>query len=171
MARCPSGITTPFLLIFAAWFLGACTVPDGPASAPVPEAPSDSPTAARSITIETLGLSFQLPPPFEVIEHEDFLFLARSDEPRGVFSIEPEMPDVIEHEPEGEESVETTEIDGVDAMIVTDAVLEGLPPGVAARELLVANGDRSFSLIMSAAEEELPSLWEEFINSVAIEPD
>lgn len=170
MARGGAPIRIP-LLIVAVWLAAGCTVPDGPASAPTSRPSSESSRDARSITVESLGLSFQLPAPFEVIEHEDFTFLARSDEPRGVFSIEPDEPDVIEHEPEGEESVATTEIDGVDAVIVSDAVLEGLPPDIAARELLVANGDRSFSLIMSAEENELPPLWEEFITSVKIEQD
>ncbi|HEX2294066.1 MAG TPA: hypothetical protein VHN37_02025, partial [Actinomycetota bacterium] len=136
-------------------------------------APSSPPTytaAGRSVTIESLRLSFELPASFEVVENEELVFLARSFESRGVLSIQRDTADVVRHEPEGEESVAPADIEGVDAVVVTDAVLAGLPAGVAARELLVANRERSFTVILSAAEPALPRLWDDFISSVRIAP-
>lgn len=166
-----SPLKTLLLLIVVLCLAPGCPNADR-GYAPNTQAVSPGPTSARWITIERLHLSFRLPPSFEVIEGEDFMFLARSDNPPGVLSIEPDAPGVIEHQPEAEESVTPVDIDGVDAVIVSDAVLEGgLPPGVEARELLVANGDRSFTLIMSTVEAELPSLWDELIASLTIEQD
>lgn len=131
---------------------------------------SPSPSATpRSITVEPLGLSFRLPPSFGVVDDTEHLFLARSAYPPGVLSIEADRPDVIKQQAEGGESLRRVNIGSLDAVIVSDAVLEGLPPGVEARELLVAKGDRSFSLIMSAVEGELQPLWVQFFGSVTIQ--
>jgi hypothetical protein len=141
-----------------------------------PEIPRADPRPGHSIgpdgtiTVDGLGLSFELPPSFDVAEEPDFVFLARSFSPPSVFSIDVDAPSVVEHEPEGGESVAPARIPGVDAVVVTDAALEGLQPGLEARELLVSNGDRSFTVIMSAPESEIASLWKVFISSVAVEP-
>lgn len=124
-----------------------------------------------TITIDSLGLSFELPSSFDVVEEPDLVFLARSYSPPAVFSIDTDTPAVADHEPEGGESVAPAGIEGVEAVIVTDAELEGLQPGLEARELLVGNGERSFSVIMSAHESEVASLWKEFIKSVDIDTE
>jgi hypothetical protein len=135
-----------------------------------PVGPLERETASNGrITIPALHLSFRLPASFKVGEHPKLSFIARSADPPGVFSIAREMPSVVNHEPEGDESVRPAKIEGVEAMIVNDAVLEGLPAGIVARELLVANGDASFSAILSSTRSEQPRLWDRFIGSVRIE--
>ena len=66
------------------------------------------------------------------------------------------------------ETVSETEIDGVEAVIVLNAALEGLPPGVVSNELLVANGSRFFSLILSTAAPDLAPIWDGVLASVTI---
>jgi len=58
----------------------------------------------------------------------------------------------------------------VDAQVVTNAVLDGLPPGIAANELLVGNGSQSFSVIMSASPSDLGDMWGPFVASVQVKP-
>lgn len=135
-----------------------------PSASPVP---SDGP-----VEVESLGLSFELTGSFETSEGPGFELLAKSLQHHSVLSIANDQPDVVEaFEPERGESVAPADIPGVDAVVVTDAVLEGLQPGLEARELLVANGDRSFTLIFSAREADLPELWEGVMDSLSIEPD
>lgn len=152
------------LLLLAICLVTGCTNEGRPRAQPSPE---KSPSA-QPITIASLGLSFELPPSFGVAESDEFLFLARSVYPPGLLTIEPDRPAVIGHEAEGDETLTSVTIVGVDAVVVSNAVLEGLPEELEARELLVANGDRSFTLIMSALEPELPRLWRRFIASVDI---
>jgi hypothetical protein len=123
------------------------------------------------ITIDSLGLSFKLPPVLQVAEDPGLLFLARSIAPPAVFSIDRDNPAVVNHEPQPGESVAPADFAGVDAVIVTNATLKDLPADVAAMELLVANGDRSFTVILSAPEPALGLLWRKFIASVRIEPE
>ena len=97
------------------------------------------------------------------------VFIARSASPPSVFSIARENPSVVQHEPERQEEVAPADISGVDdALVVTNAYLEGLAPGLEAKQLLVANEDQSFSVILSAPANEIDTLWEDFMNSVRI---
>ena len=157
------------LLIVALVFVPACdpnvSIRDGTTDAPKLSATESS---DGRITIAALGLSFRLPTSFEVVDDPSSTFFARSDIPPALFSIERDDPSVVNHEPEGPESVRRADIDGVEAVVVENAVLEGLPAGLAARELLVANGDRSFSAILSAPEAELPQLWDRLITTIRI---
>lgn len=121
------------------------------------------------ITIVSLDMSFKLPESFDPVDDPSLTFVARSADPLAVFSIDRDTPGVVDHEPEGEERMSATTIDGVDAVVIDDARLDGLPPGIVAKELLVANGDRSFSVILSSTENELSQLWDAFIASVKIE--
>ena len=161
--------------ILIALVLGTCVgcTNDDPSASPesarTTTPPTEASTPSNSITIDSLGLSFDLPPNFEEFKDPKLLFLARSADPPSVLSIAPDTPDIVDHEPQGGEILTSTRIDGVEAVIVEGAELEGLPPSVAARELLVANGNRSFTLIFSASETELPALWEGFIESVEID--
>ena len=95
---------------------------------------------------------------------------ARSNEPRSVFSIDPADAGITDYEPEAGESVSELDLGGVDAKVVANAVLDGLPRGIAANELLVVNGSRSFRVIMSASPSDLADLWGVFIASVQVEP-
>ncbi len=161
--------TAGFLLVLVLGTSAACLGPPSIDPGLPRERPQCDPVVENgSVTIDCLGLSFRLPPSFEAAEDRELVFLARSTAPPATFSIQGDIPTVIEHEPEGQESVSSIEIDGVDAVVVTDAQLEGLPAGLAARELLVANGDRSFTVILSAPESELPSLWKAFMESLEI---
>ena len=123
----------------------------------------------RDSAVDSLGLTFRLPWSFGSVPHPDFAFLARSYEPQSIFSIDHDSPDIVDHQPEGAESLTRSRISGHDAVTIRNAVVEGLPPGVIANELLVANGSRSFSVIMSARARDLSPLWNEFIRSVRID--
>ena len=161
-------------LLLVLWICTGCRngLPIGsPEPARLKPTSSGSPAPTGPVTIDSLRLSFSLPPSFQVFEDPGFVYLARSVSPPAVFSIAKETPSVTNHEPEAQEAVAPADIEGVEAVIVTDAEVEGLPAGVTARELLVANGDRSFSLIMSAAETDLAELWDRFIASVRVEAD
>ena len=155
------------LLVLLVSLSSGCQRSAQPSSQPSPAGSS----ADRRITIEAFQLSFQLSPSFQVVEEPDIVFLARSAFPRGLLTIEPDEPSVIGHEAEGGETLTSVTIDGVDAVVVHNAVLEDLPEGLEARQLLVANGQRSFSLIMSAVEPELPRLWRRLIATVEIRPE
>ena len=136
-ARVPTAL--PLALVI--WVCAGCT--NGfptvkPECAPPTSASSESATRNGSTSIEALNLSFRLPPIFRQCEDPELVFLAKSVSPPAVFSIAKDTPTVIDHEAEGQETVAPADIEGVDAVIVTDAVVEGLPAGVSARELLVA---------------------------------
>lgn len=128
------------------------------------------PGTGTSFEVEALGLTFVLPESFGAVDDPDYLFLARSASPRSLFSVMEDVPSVATATPEGGEVITDLELDGVKAVVVTDAVLEGLPDGISANELLVSNGDESFSVIMSGETEALPELWDQFVRSVAVTP-
>ena len=96
------------------------------------------------------------------------MFLARSVDPPAILSITADEGDVVEHEAENGETTTRTSIGGHDALLVTNAVLAELPAGIAANELLVANGSQSFSLILSASEPRLRMLWNDLVATVVI---
>jgi hypothetical protein len=97
-------------------------------------------------------------------------FSHQSGSAQAIFTIDRNSASVVDHQPEGAESLTRSRINGHDAVTIRNAVVEGLPPGIVANELLVANGSRSFSVIMSAKERDLPRLWSEFVSSVRIAP-
>ncbi len=113
---------------------------------------------------------FRLPESFGALDDADYAFLARSMSPRSVFTISEESPEVTDHVLEPGESVSELDFGTVRAVVVADAVIEGIPAGISANELLVSNGDQSFSVIMSAETADLSELWDVFINSVAVTP-
>ena len=84
-----------------------------------------------------------------------------------MFSVDPDDPSVIDHSARPSESLASVTVGGHRAVVVTRAAVEGLPPGIEARELLVENGDQSFSVILSAEIAELPQLWNAFFASLA----
>lgn len=153
--------------------LGGAACDKGASVTDVAQSSADPVPSNGSVEVESLGLSFELPGSFQMSEGAPgFEFLAKSLQHHSVLSIATDEPDVVSaFEPEGGESVAPADIPGVDAVVVTDAVLEGLQPGLEARELLVANGDQSFTLIFSAREPDLPELWEGVMDSLRIEPD
>jgi hypothetical protein len=124
----------------------------------------------RSYDVDALHLRFVLPRSYVADDNSDFAFLARSYGPRSIFSIDREDPGIVDHDPEAGESVSEMRLGDADAKVVTNAVVDGLPPGIAANELLVDNGSRSFSVIMSASPSDLSGLWQTFIASVHVEP-
>jgi hypothetical protein len=125
--------------------------------------------ATTSYDVAALGVRFDLPVTYEAADDDELVFLARSAEPLSIFSIDEEDPGVT-HDPEAGESVSEIVLGDLSATLVTNAVVDGLPPGIAANELLVDNGPRSFSVIMSAAPGDLAGLWAPFIDSVEVEP-
>ena len=54
--------------------------------------------------------------------------------------------------------------------MIKGAALSGLPPGVSANELVVDNGDASFSVVLSSEADALDDAWSTFLDSVVITP-
>jgi hypothetical protein len=123
---------------------------------------------ASSFTVDSLGLAFALPASFRQVEDPSYQFLAKSLSPRSVFSIDPDSGAVTQHEARPGESLTKVDIGGPTAVVVTNAALKGIPTGVSANELLVSNGDRSFSVIMSAPTTDIAALWDVFVRSVRV---
>lgn len=157
-------------VVIAACTSGSSSQPSS-AAKPAPRVTSSvtkSGSANRgSFDVRSLGIRFRLPPSFARVDNPDFGFLARSENPRAIFSIDLDEPSVVDHSAEPGEFVADVTVGGHPAVLVTNAVVEGLPPGIEARELLVANGNRSFSAILSAESAELPALWDAFFTSAA----
>ncbi len=124
----------------------------------------------KPFVVESLGLTFVLPNTFDSVDDADYLFLAQSMTSRSLFTIDADASAVTQVAARPGESLSNLQLDGVDAVIVTDAAIEGLPPGISSNELLVSNGASSFSVIMSGATEDLPELWDVFVRSVAVTP-
>ena len=163
-------------LVAAAVTVAACTSGGSdarhvPSSKPITtstsvSAPTDG--ALEEFEVASLGLSFSLPTTFTQVHDPEFGFLARSQNPRAVFSIDPESPDVIKHVAEAGENVSNLRIGGLDAVLIQHAAVDGLPPGIEAKELLVANGGRSFSVILSTERAALSGFWDAFVGSVVL---
>lgn len=120
-----------------------------------------------TFAVDSLGLNFRLLTAFAKIDDPSFVFLARSQDPRAVFSIDSDSPAVVDHTARAGEKLSDLEISGVKTVVVNHAAVDGLPPGIEANELLVANGGRSFSVIMSSAVADLPRLWTSFVGSIS----
>jgi hypothetical protein len=142
------------------------TLPTTSVSSTVTESGGGSVT---SYDVDELSLRFDLPQNYAAVDDDELVFLARSSEPPSIFSIDREESGIV-HDPEPGESVSEMRLGDVDAQVVTNAVLDGLPPGIAANELLVDNGPQSFSVIMSANPSDLADMWDRFIASIEIEP-
>jgi hypothetical protein len=121
-----------------------------------------------SFAVDSLGMRFVLPVSFRQIDDPTYKFLARSLSPRSVFSIDPDSGAVTKHEARPGETLAKVDVGGPTAVVVTNAAIEGIPAGVSANELLVSNGARSFSVIMSAPTADLPGLWDVFVASVRV---
>lgn len=145
-----------------------CTPTDMPGTEEAPERPTTEASQSDHHIQALSGLSFDLPDSFARVDDPEFAYFARSTQPRALFSIAPAEPSVIDFEPRSGETFTPMVIDGVDVVVVSEAAIEGLPPGVVAAELRVSNGDSSFSAIMSAPEDELDPLWETFLDSVRL---
>jgi hypothetical protein len=157
------------VLACASWVLIGC------GNSGTDDAVSSTTALARVVggtpfAVESLGLTFALPETFDSVDDGDLLFLARSTDPPALFSVQGDTPAVVGHAARPGETLTEAEFDGVDAVIVTDANIDRLPPGVSANEFLVANGSQSFSLIMSGATGDLPELWDLFVQSVKVTP-
>jgi hypothetical protein len=157
----------PFLIAAA---VGGCTPDDGDSGSTTTISVSSTVSGtATAYSIDAFGLRFELPQNFVAADDDELVFLAQSSEPPSIFSIDPEEPGLT-HDPESGESVSEMQLGDVDAQVVTNAVLDGLPPGIAANELLVDNGSQSFSVIMSASPSVLGDMWDPFVASVQVEP-
>lgn len=149
----------------------------------VPTAPSETAVAADTTTesatspavgneyvVPELGIRFLLPEEFEETSDPDYAFAARLRQPTAFFTIYAEPADITDFAPRPGET--RTELDlGADrAIAIENAAVSGLPAGVSSHELLVSNGDRSFSVILSAPTSIIDELWRVFIGSISIEP-
>ena len=138
-----------------------------------PSAPSisTSPDPASSnagFDVKSLGVSFTLPASFRASDDPTLAFLARSTNPRAVFSIDHDSANVTKYNPRPGESIATADLAGVHNVVVIHSAMSGLPAGIDANELLVSNGQGSFSVIMSAPAPELPAMWQAFITSIKV---
>ncbi len=120
--------------------------------------------------VQSLGLTFGLPDSFREIDNPNYEFYAESEAPRSLITILEEDPSVVPHQAAPGEFVSEIDLGDFDAVVVANADIGELPDGISANELLVSNGDRSFSAIMSASSVELPEFWDEFVRSVAVTP-
>jgi hypothetical protein len=125
---------------------------------------------AGEFDVQPLGLTFTLPTSFHTAQDPSLTFIARSTNPRALFTIDYETPDVTATGVRPGERLSTIELGGLRNVVVTHAALSGLPAGVDSNELRVSNGTRSFSVIMSAATADLPAMWQTFIESVHVDP-
>ncbi|MEQ1702726.1 MAG: hypothetical protein ABMA25_21670 [Ilumatobacteraceae bacterium] len=120
-------------------------------------------------SVAALGLTFSLADSYEQEADGDYAFSALSVSPRSFFTIYAEPPDIADHPPRPGEELQSIDLGpGITAVVVLDAAIEGLPAGVSANELLVSNGDRSFSVIMSSISANLDEFWSVFIASVQV---
>src|SRR3954452_1479819 len=113
-------------------------------------------TEGTQFEVGPLGLAFRLPESFVATDDADYAFFARSISPHSLFTIDDDSSDVTDHDGEPGESLSELDLGNIDALVVTDAVVEGMPAGVSSNELLVSNGEQSFSVIMSAATADRP---------------
>lgn len=121
-------------------------------------------------SVKEAGLRFDLPDTFQPASNKELLFLAKSLSPRAIFSIDTgSAEDARSYEKRPGETVTPTTIGNVDALIVSNAALEGLPAGIAGNELVIDNGERSVSVIMSAEQADLDVMWDQFIGSLQVE--
>ena len=147
-------------LLLAACSAGSSGSPGGGAAPPQ--------DASGRFVVTKLGLRFSLPASFAAADDPDLAFLARSRAPLAIFSIAPEAPDVVDHEPESGEVVSDFDLPGTHAVLIKRAVVGRLPTGIEAYELLVAHGERSFSVILSAQPSDLARLWSPFAASLSV---
>jgi hypothetical protein len=154
--------------------LAACTsgspVTGATTSAPATSSTSIPSLPAGSFQVASLGLRFTLPTTLLAVQDPSFVFLARSTAPPAVFSIDGDSPAVTTHSPRQGETLTSIDLGGLGNVVVSNAAVAGLPAGIASNELLVSNGGHSFSVILSAADADLPAMWQTFIGSVHVDP-
>ena len=121
-------------------------------------------------TVDSLGVTFRLPDCFRAVDNPDYLFLGESTTPRSLFTILGESPSVADHTAEPGETLTRRDLGEGEAVVVANAVLDGMPADISSNELLVSDGERSFSVIMSADPTSLPAMWQTFIDSLTVIP-
>lgn len=139
----------------------------------IPRAPSTSasPEPASSdagFDVQSLGVTFTLPASFRTIDEPSLVFIARSTDPPAVFSIDHGSVDVTTYDSRPGEGTSTVDLAGLRNVVVTNSAVSGLPAGIDSNKLLVSNGERSFSVIMSAPAADLPPMWQTFITSIEV---
>ena len=127
---------------------------------------SDPGSGEGMTAVDALDLSLRLPPSFEVASDPELALLARSLSPRAILSISPESSSISDHQAEPGETVERVTIAGRDAVVVSNANVDGLPTTIVANEILVSNGENSFSLILSSDAASLSAMWQPTIESI-----
>jgi len=116
--------------------------------------------------VDRLGITFQLPGNFVETSEPDYEFSARSLRPQAFFSIYAESASITDFPPRAGETHHQLDLGAGGAVEIVSAAIEGLPEGIGANELLVSNGDQSFSVILSAPDTALDELWAVFIGSI-----
>jgi len=127
-------------------------------------APADS----AAYTVEQLRLSFRLPQAYQPGTDPDLAFLARSIDPPSIFTIDGPSGDLGPPPDRDGETSKPITLGCAEGYTITNAAIADLPAGITANELVINDGDRSFSVIMSARSDDLAAAWPVFIDSVAI---
>lgn len=127
--------------------------------------------AGESFAVDSIGLTFELPEPFLSYIDDSYLFAASSSSPRFTFVIDAISTAAADRVAQSGETLSKLQLGAVDAVMVTDVHMEGLPSELSANEILVSNGSMSFHAIMIAVTAKLPELWDFFVRSVEVTPD
>ncbi len=135
-----------------------------------PVSTSEEP-ADGAFTVDSLGLSFALPESFEAVDDATYLFFAQSMTPPSLITILGAGDDIAGHDARPGETLSDLDLGVDEAVVITDAALDGLPAGLSGNELLVANGTQSFSVIMSGPASVMPDLWAVFVESLVVAPN
>jgi len=137
---------------------------------PAPTSTSGQPTEEATFNVGSLGLTFRLPKTFISYKDPSYTFSASNQNSNSLLAIVEKSPEITHHVAQPGETMSDLDLDGVDAVVVTDAVLEGLPPDRGANLLLVSNGEQSFLVILVSSTATLSRLWDHFLASVSVTP-
>lgn len=133
-------------------------------------AEADDQLPAGYAELPQYGFQFIVPEPLVATPTDDYDFRAVSTNPKGLLTVLDCGDCTLDGEPEADEVFTSDEIDGVPVLIVENANLD-MPDGVASNELIVADDQRNFSIIMSV-EGDIGPVWDEFVDSIRfVDPD
>lgn len=134
------------------------------------EGDSSQASTSEMQSLDQFGFTFALPDGFETYD-AGMAFSAQRTAPVGFLTVEPfdgEAPAYDTYPAREGETLSIQMVGEVEVLVVENAALSGLPPGVSANELIVNNGGASFSLILSSDEAALGEAWSTVMDSATI---
>lgn len=149
----------------------AAPEPD-PTSAVGTASAAETAPAGTEQVLDEFGLTFALPEGFETYDG-GMAFSAQRANPQGFLTIDPMQggaPPYDTYPAREGETLEILTLGEVEVLVIKGAALSGLPTGVSANELVVDNGDASFSVVLSSEADALDDAWSTFLDSVVIAP-